>query len=276
MHPLDGPRFKIARAKSHIETLRSANASFTAGADYRVVVAELNPKSKEYALRALVNVLPPLELGVCIGEVAHNLRSALDGLVYQLGMLNGASEEALTRTQFPIFLKQRIRGCHGNCRGRGKEAHFRCGGFKMIEPLRREHKAAIERLQPYRRGNKGKRSALYFLHELNNADKHRLLQVVGAKPVGYRVGAAWGDEPTPDYWISLKTVFEDGAKVGRVAAADVNKRKVEGEQRIAPLIAFWQGCEAVQGLGVAPTLSQIADHVSQIIERFASEFGERA
>jgi hypothetical protein len=271
MHPLDGPRLKIARAKSHIKAFRLAEAGFTAKADYRVIVAELDTKSRKYALRALINVLPPLELGVCIGEVVHDLRSALDGLVYQLGVLDGASEEALTRTQFPIFLKQRVLGCRGKCRG--KPPHFTCGGLKLIEPLHPEHQAAIKRLQPYTRVNLGKRSPLYFLHELNNADKHRLLQVVGAKPAGYGAGAAWGDEPLPDYRIRPRTVFEDGAKVGRVAAADVDKRNVQMEQRIAPLIAFWQGCKAVQGLGVAPILSQIADHVSDIVESFGPEFG---
>jgi hypothetical protein len=72
--------------------------------------------------------------------------------------------------------------------------------------------------------------------------------------------------------MSLWTVFEDGAKVGRVAAADVDKRKVQMEQRIHPYMAFWQGCEAVQGRGVTPTLIQITDHVSQIIESFAPDF----
>jgi hypothetical protein len=115
---------------------------------------------------------------------------------------------------------------------------------------------------------------LYLLHELNNADKHRLLQVVGAKPAGYFAGAAWGDEPLPKYWISTRTVFEDGAEVGRVAAADIERRKVQMEQRIFPLIAFWQGCEAVAGSGVCFTLSQIAERVSQIIESFGPEFGE--
>jgi hypothetical protein len=274
MHPLDGPRLKIRRARSHIESLRAADAAFMANADYRVIVAELNPKTKKYALRALINVLPPLELGVCIGEIAHDLRSALDGLVYQLGVLDGASEEALTRTQFPVFLKQRVLGCRGKCRG--KLPHFTCGGLKLIEPLSPEHQAAIKRFQPYRSVNLGKRSPLYFLHELNNADKHRLLQVVGAKPAGYGVGATWGDEPFPDYRILPRTIFEDGAKVGRVAAADVDKRKVQADQRIVPLIAFWQGCGAVQGLGVTPILSQIADRVSEIVESFGPEFGERA
>ena len=182
MHPLDGPRFKIVRAKSHIETLRSANARFEAEADYRVIVAELNPRTSKYALRALVNVLPPLDLGVCIGEIAHDLRSALDGLVYQLGVLNGATEERLTRTQFPIFLKGRPAGCRGRCRR--AMPHFDCHGREMIGPLRPEHQRRIERLQPFKRENLGRKSPLYLLHELNNADKHRLLQVVGADPVG--------------------------------------------------------------------------------------------
>jgi len=142
----------------------------------------------------------------------------------------------------------------------------------MIGPLRHVHQQAIERLQPFKKGNLGKKSPLYLLHELNNADKHRLLQVVGAEPVGYLIGGVWGDEPAPDYWMSLGVVFEDGAKVGRVAAADVDKRKVQIEQRITPIIAFWRGCEAVQGRRVTPMLSEIAGHVSRIVGSFAPDF----
>lgn len=269
-HPLEGPRLKIRRAMSHIEALRLEDAKFTSQADYRVRVAELNPNSRRYALRALVNVLPPSDLGLCIGEAAYHLRSALDGLVYQLARLNGASEVALKRTQFPIFLKQRVMGCRGKCKS--KTPHFTCGGKRMIDPLFREHQTLIERLQPYRRGNLGKRSPLYFLHELNNADKHRLLQVVGGKAAGYSGGAVWADEPFPDYRISLRAVFEDGAKVGRVAARDVHRRKVREEQRIVAHIAFWQGCDAVTGRGVSFVLGGAAKLVSEIIEGFAPEF----
>ncbi|MCH8026394.1 MAG: hypothetical protein IH866_06320 [Chloroflexi bacterium] len=256
-----------------IKTLREADLAFQEQADYRVIIAELNPKSRKYALRALVNVVPPLDLGICISEVAHHLRSALDGLVYQLGQSNGATEEALTRTQFPIFLKQRVSGCKRPKRCRNKPPHFRCDAMRMIQPLCDEHQTMIERLQPYRRGNLGKRGPLYLLHELNNADKHRLLQVVGGKPTGYMVGGVWGNAPYPDYRISLRAVFEDGAKVGRVAASDVHGQKVQMEQSIVPYIAFWQGCREVRGFGVGPTLSGIAEHVSGIVEGFAPEFG---
>jgi len=280
MHPLDGPRLKVRRAISQIETLRRADTEFRALADYRVIVAEPNSKGTEYALRAIVNVLPPPELGLYIGEIAHQLRSALDGLVYQLERLRYPAPKAGTRvrTQFPIFERRRIKGC----RERGgknlcqspKLRHFVCnGGPRMIERLYPCHQAEIKRLQPYQRGNKGKRNPLYLLQELNNADKHRLLPTVGGKAMGYSGGSAWSDEPMPDYWISTRKVLEDGAKVGRVSAIYVNRRQVRMEQRIYPAIAFWEGCEAVAGSGVCFTLSQIAEHVSKIVESFGPEFG---
>lgn len=267
MHPLHGPRLKIRRAESHIKALRAADEDFRKHAHYRVIPAELDPKIDKYALRILVNVLPPLDLGLCIGEAAHDLRSALDGLVYQLGKLNSASEEALTRTQFPIFLKGKLVGCRGKCRDR---RHFHCRGREMIAPLRREHQAAIERLQPYKRGNRGDRNPLYLLQEINNADKHRLLQVLGGKLSGYGI-SGWGDPPDlPDYHIELGNVFEDGAQVGYVAATDIGK--VRADQIVAPFIAFWQGCPKLRGAGVCYWLMQMAEQVSEIVECFGPEF----
>lgn len=268
--PLYGPRLKIQRAKSRIRVLRSIQDEFRAQCDYRVVVAELDTKRQQFALRALVNILPPSDLGLCIGEVAHNLRSALDGLVYQLGKLNEASERDLTRTQFPIFLKQRFSGCVGKCQRR--PPHYRCSAKRYIEPLKQKHKTAIERWQPYRYGNLGKRSPLYLLHELNNADKHRLLQVAGGNVAGYFAGAAWGRERFPDYRITLHQPVEDGARIGRVRAADVRGRRVRREQKIPALIAFWKGCPAVEGRGVTYILSQMEEKVSEIVESFEPEF----
>jgi len=145
----------------------------------------------------------------------------------------------------------------------------------MIKALCDCHQAMIKRLQPYRAGNGGKRSPLYLLHELNNADKHRLLQSVGGKAMGYGAGGGWGDEPMPDYWVSTRKVLEDGANVGSVSKVYVDKRQVRMEQEIFPSIAFWEGCEAVTGNGVCFTLSSIANEVSKIVESFGLEFGER-
>jgi hypothetical protein len=277
-HPLDGPRLRITRATNQIGTLRLADEHFRSKSNYRVVVAELNAEATDYALRALVDVLPPTDLGVCIGEIAHNLRSALDGLVYQLAILNKATEKALTGTQFPIFLLDRAVECKGQPEKAGhcsNSAHFFCRGLRQIAALDSKHQARIERLQPYHLANGGQESALYLLHEINNADKHRLLQAIGGKAAGYMIGGVWGDPdtPAPDYEIWPRAVFEDDAKVGRTAATDVQTHRVQIDQGIIPYISFWQGCEPVKGLGVTYTLGRIAKKVSEIVENFRPEFG---
>jgi 8-oxo-dGTP pyrophosphatase MutT (NUDIX family) len=62
-----------------------------------------------------VRAPPPLDWGVEIGEIAHNLRSALDGLVYQLAL--PTTKAPAGNAQFPIFLggraadRKRFRFC---------------------------------------------------------------------------------------------------------------------------------------------------------------------
>jgi hypothetical protein len=273
-HPLNGPRLKIERAKSQIGLVRAEDERLLAHADYRLIVAELDAGGRKNAIRALVNVLPPDDLGVCVGEIAHNLRSALDGLVYRLERLRFPNPPyASTRTQFPIFDRRSVKGCRGKGRCRKKPRHFRCNnGAQMIQGLWPCHRAAIKLLQPYHRGNLGKKNPLYLLQELNNADKHRLLQVLGGRAAGYFVGGGWGEDPAlPDYhlWAS---VLEDGAHVGDVSARFVRAGEVRMDQQVSPYIVFWKGCDAVYGRGVAAVLSQIAEHVSEIVESFAPEF----
>ena len=177
MHPLEGPRLKVRRADSKIKSLRGAEKVFMRESKYEVVRAEFNPKSGEYVYRVRASSPPPsLEWGVDIGEIAHNLRSALDRLVYQLAFLNTAPK-APTGTQFPIFLI----GKTTKKRNGRLIAHFEREGRRYIASLRPSHQACIERLQPYKRGQGGRTNPSWMLSEINNADKHRLIQVVGGK-----------------------------------------------------------------------------------------------
>lgn len=93
MHPLDGPRFKIARAKIEIDQLRLMQNIFFENTHYYAVKAEQNLKSGKYIYRIRIDGPPPsLDWGVSIGEITHNLRSALNHLVYQLTLLNSANK----------------------------------------------------------------------------------------------------------------------------------------------------------------------------------------
>lgn len=275
MHPLDGPRQKVEHARAHIERLRPIHSEFLRSASHRLIVAELQPGGRYYALRVLADVTPPPNLGLCIGDVAHQLRSALDGLVYQLALAQDADTVALRRTAFPIFHRFRVKGCRQRLEGtgtpcRGGVRHYLCGRGQTMAPLSRRHKAMIERMQPYHRRNGGTRDPLFLLSELNNSDKHRLLPVAGAKVGAY--GAGYGDEPIPVYQVRPRTIFEDGAKVGWVEAWGVHAQRVLEDQPVVALLSFGHGCDAVRGLGVVATLDRMADRVSEILEAFEDEF----
>jgi hypothetical protein len=106
--------------------------------------------------------LPPI-LGVMFGEAVHNIRTALDHLVWQAVRLNG--EKPTGSNHFPIadtsgdWLAQIDAG--------------RLAG--VAEPVR----AIIQAAQPYHRGNQSQARDhfLAVIREASNTDKHRTLPV---------------------------------------------------------------------------------------------------
>src|SRR4030042_451108 len=144
MHPLDGARLKVNRAKTEIDRLGLMQDAFFKNTHYSVVRAEKN-----------------LE--------------------------------------------------HGKCATNGK---------KMIKLLKSEHKASIEGLQPYNSSSSphlktidlakwsGCDSPLFWLEEINNADKHRIIQVAGVKAGGF--GTTWWGERDNAFIGGTFGILEDG------------------------------------------------------------------
>jgi hypothetical protein len=100
-----------------------------------------------------------------IGEIAHNLRSALDHLVVQLVVDNGRDPES-TRTQFPIFLRE---DDYRQKRGR-RPAHREA----MLDGVAKSNKTVIDGLQPYQAGPRSaRRHPLWLLREITDRDRHR-------------------------------------------------------------------------------------------------------
>ncbi len=278
MHPLDGPRLKVRRAKGQLDALRRAEQAFWKKSGYEAVKAERNPKTGNDVYRMSVEFSPPIQFGVQIGEMAHNLRSALDGLAHQLALLNPKTKTPARTTQFPVFLWGRtskvdchgkpLRQFYGKRKGRGQ-------GEKMIKELLPEHQTIIKRLQPYKRVGRhhtkrpwlsfARSHPLYLLTEINNADKHRLIQVPGFKPTGLAWGG-WTDLVEGPIYTQRTGVLKDGAKICEFPP------DVQVQSKLIPLIAFSEGCEAVRSLGVIPTFYAIIEEVSKIIEGFAPEF----
>ncbi len=271
-HPLDGPRLRIQRARSQIDMLRGLEKAFRDVVKFEVTKGELNPKTGLYTYHVRVPTVTPLDdWGVYIGEIAHNLHSTLDGLVYQLALIT--TKSPARNTQFPIFLvgrpkdRNRFHHCFEGVRTKGGKVQIlTADGRAMIRQLRPEHQAMIEQLQPYKRGRGGRKNPLYLLKEINNADKHRLIPIVGPISGAGPVTSYWEGESEPTIIRVSRKILKDGAEI--LSAAP----EVHVGQDIYPLIVFADGCPGVARRGVRHVLGKIADQVSEVVETFATEF----
>ena len=154
---MEGIEAKIDRARECLQTLEADMAAFCEYQRRRTIfeieqgwasiVGENIPKA-------------PISYSIRVGEIAYNLRSALDHLVSQLVINNGRRPSY--RTEFPIY---RDRDQYE------KAAETRLKGVSQL------HKDLIQLLQPlHRDGAVG--AHLWMLHSICNIDKHRHLNIV--------------------------------------------------------------------------------------------------
>ncbi|MBI2855403.1 MAG: hypothetical protein HYX93_00975 [Chloroflexi bacterium] len=272
MQPLDGSIAKFNRARNQIKALNETIAATLNGYTYSVVIAERDrdPSYRVLRLRTEQDALP-IEWSAIVGEIAHDLRSSLDLLACQLAILNPANsrviEDVVEKVSFPILL-------YGP-RSKRPESRWRrnTGGL-----FKRKHKTLIEGLQPYHRRNGQRLSPLWLLHELNNADKHRFIQIamVSASVISpRRLTLSRGPDVTESPMIGGIEVkqgvpFKNGAKIGRI---EINSQgNVKVDVRITAEVRFNQGCEAVKGFHVMSVLVGASNAVNETLRLFSGEF----
>lgn len=153
LHPLDAAIQRVDRAYEHLCELQRHIAeirqNFAATAR---IYFDPNPPHEVFAFPPPKIFNPPI-ISIVLGEICYSLRSALDYLVFELA--RQASGIIQDNTQFPIDDKPE------------QFAKHKCSRLKGLSV---EHKAAIERLQPYNGCTWTK-----VLRDLSNPDKHRAL-----------------------------------------------------------------------------------------------------
>ncbi len=162
-HPLDGVWAKIARAGQHIITLERVVETHCEKHLLDLVVRQAEDGSFVVFLHPTLK--PPIHFAAVLGDIASNLRSALDQLAWQLALRELgdeclASDPALARrVSFPIQ--------HTEVAWEANRASIRA--LYGDEPT-----AVVESLQPFT--NEGLRLAnpLAVLQAMTNTDKHRV------------------------------------------------------------------------------------------------------
>jgi len=270
--PLDSPAAKFYRAQNQVGSLKEQFNSFVESQRYRVAIAERNPKTGKNALRvvAVKDDLLPSDWPLIIGEIAHNLRSALDHLACQLAALRWPNDPTVfEKASFPI----RLYGPRSTVRPTRRRPAWNDKG-RVSGLFCQRHLTMLKNLQPYLRKNGNRLSPLWLLHELNNADKHRAIQVARKTAGGMSLiitGDMRGFDITDPKSTYRRVPLKHGAKVGE-ATITGSPDGVQMRFHLEPKVVFWGGCEAVKGLPVVTALSDMLKQVHDVIMEFAPEF----
>jgi len=160
-------RAKIDRARQHLDCLQDEIRRFLDSHPYRVVI-ERDREAGELHVVYYPDGTPDPAWPLIVGDIMHNLRSALDHVVHDL---SGGAD----MTEFPIYADvcdfYRVERYRHTVPARGFGLHK----IRAVSDNRAWF--FIEGMQPYNAGKNAYRAALWVLHELNNIDKHRTLHV---------------------------------------------------------------------------------------------------
>ncbi len=165
MADFNGALQKLNRAKAHLNALDAdLNAE---GGPYRLTV-EPDAERGYYLVKA-IRVRETNDWALLLGDFLHNVRSALDHMVWQLVLAN--DERPSRSNEFPIAVDP---------------GWFDRKAKRYLAGVHDDAIAVIRSLQPFRVSDEGKRKLdpLWLLNELENVDKHRLVHVLSLAPQG--------------------------------------------------------------------------------------------
>ena len=198
--------------------------------------------------------LPRHRLAALVGDCVHNLRSALDHLVWQLSEDFSGVDDSDTTSQFPIFRSEHL---------------YQSRGVNQIGRVGASATALIRLLQPFH-DEQPLAHPLWFVHDLDRRDKHleASLTAVAAKNYGHRISHRREDRGTFHLLLSLEDI-EDGVQI-----AEVTIFPKDAKVRVQPQFEFEIALtrptvpDTTPRLFVVSFLDYLATRVSGVIKCF--------
>jgi hypothetical protein len=246
-----GSQLKIKRANQHIRELNEILNAFQKTHFYRLSMEDNADLRKNIVTFSVTEEIPS-DVPLVIGDAVHNLCTALDHAVYEMLILSGGS--AGVWTKFP-FEKTR----------QELEATLQGGtiqrlGLDLITLI-------MEVIQPYKGGN----DPLYGLHDLDIVDKHRLILPVLSFTTLSHVVVASRENTQAVSGDSLKV--KPGERLSILfSGSDRFDLKDYGQPTLHVL---FDNIEVFKGQPVVPTLHQLSQLVSGIIQKIAETWRAR-
>lgn len=238
-------KLKIERADQHFRELVSLVNGFAKSHFYRMTLegeAEIAGEKLTFEIKEeLFN-----RVSLIVGDMVHNLRTALDHVACEVITQSGGNLTVFTKFPFGETREETIAAAQGVMQG---------VGLDVITSI-------VDLIQPYKGGN----DALYTLYALDIRDKHRLL-IPTLAMTWMTVVTKTGEEELAHRTF---TIGEGGDKSGMVQTP--LGTKIEG-YRDPTLHILFDDIEGFQGRqGVMPRLSQMRDAVFAAVEETERAF----
>jgi hypothetical protein len=251
---LAGPYLKVERAKHQFKELQIEIGNFNQG-DHHKIIFNQDIKGGEVKGILTIKDFPPFEKwAVIMGDIAHNLRSSLDLLACLLVRQHTHSANC-RNVAFPI--SENVKS-------------FNNKSIHRITDASPDAKAAIQELMPYHGGN----NLFYYISQLNNYDKHRLLiptfTYVKRGEFLYRSYDVTppGAKPIIDININKPLIYENGAVFFRIIPRNFSidpEMNVNGE---SALEVIFREPKIVCGKPVLPLFSDAISLVEDVLDTF--------
>lgn len=239
-------RAKILRAEAHAQELFEVAAEFTQSKP-ALIKHEPDPATQDYIFYMdLVEEPPLLEWGTVVGDILHNLRSALDCLAWQL-VRNHLQREPKSKEASKVYFPL---ADHPNAFA----AHSLKGLVDSADLGR------LEQVQPYQVGFE----VLGTLGRLSNRDKHRVVQPAYLMNEDFKLSA----RPVRDCEITQVITAEPGPfahrrELGRVKGRNTGPNpEIEGKATLSGYLGLEDGTK------LGHLIDEMAQKVTEVIKLF--------
>lgn len=247
---IHGTRLKIERAKEHIRNFDVARQSFIQSKPYTIGTKPHPVPQIEHTTLYIADVKPiPDIIPLIIGDAVHNLRSALDFLMWQLVEAGGGVPDKTT--YFPV--------------ADGPQQYASAMGKGEIHKIASDARDIIHSVQPFICWDQ----TLWLLHHLDIMDKHRLLLVAMATMDKWGVDLASRGPGGITLWFDQHSRYVPlvvGYEFTNLPTSTY-QRQAHQDFQLGLDIAFGKP-EVAEGELVLYTLNKMSDFVDGLVAQF--------
>jgi hypothetical protein len=248
---------KVNRAEKHFVELGTEVTSYTGSHPYRAVRSRQRKRDRNiWRYHLVMTEQPDPNLAVIIGDVIHNLRSALDHLA--VATVPSARK---SHARFPIEL-QDIWAKDEAGKYLIADDERRRRFLSDIKGMSDDAKALIFQAQPYGAGDQAHRAGLGVIGRLENADKHHKLIVVAPgidNPVFH-----FFIRGTERYRVHGEGFAKDGAEIADLSIAEfpnLDESEVEVKVDGSVIVGVDVGVKHGEGKGYMEVMSLLGSAI---------------